>query len=84
MQRVGSDGTVSGQYTYDVSGRLVTATVPATGDTVPEFLWDDNDRITGVNGIDGVRRVERDADGSVLAESDRDPRRRAARPRGGG
>ena len=71
VQRVGSDGTVSGQYTYDVSGRLVTATVPATGDTV-EFLWDDNDRITGVTGSDGVRRVERDADGSVLADSDRD------------
>ena len=64
-ERVGSDGTVAGQFDYDVAGRLVTATVPASGVTV-EFLWDDNDRIAGVAGSDGVRRVESDADGSVL------------------
>ena len=64
VQRAGSDGMVSGQFTYDVAGRLVAATVPSSGVTV-EFLWDDNDRLAGVAGSDGVRGVERDADGWV-------------------
>ena len=67
VQRAGSDGMVSGRFTYDVAGRLVAATVPSSGVTV-EFLWDDNDRLAGVVGGDGVRGVGRDADGWVRDE----------------
>ena len=68
VQRVGSDGTVSGRFTYDIAGRLVAATVPSSGFTV-EFLWDDNDRLAGVADIYGLRSVERDADGLASATS---------------
>lgn len=71
LERVGTDGTVSGRYSYDPAGRLVSAIVPDTGVTV-EFLWDDNDRIEQITGPDGVRLIERDADGWVMATVDPD------------
>lgn len=71
LERVGTDGTVAGRYGYDPAGRLVSATVPDTGVTV-EFLWDENDRIEQITGPDGVRTIERDADGWVIATVDPD------------
>ena len=81
-ERAGSDGTVTGRYSYDVAGRLVGASVPDSGVAIG-FLWDDNDRVEQIVAGNGVRRVERDADGWVTATVDPDGIRTEHRADGG-
>jgi len=71
LERVGTDDTVAGRFGYDVSGRLASATDPGSGVTI-EFLWDDDDHLAAIEGPDGTRRIERDADGWVIATIDPD------------
>ena len=73
VARVATDGTDGGRFSYDVAGRLLSATVEsAAGDVVGEFLWDDEDRLVESTGPDGVWRIERDADGWAIATVDPD------------
>ena len=66
IERRSRDGTVLGSYAYDVAGRMVSASSPATG-LFTEFLWDEANRITEITDSTGTSTIERDADGWTVA-----------------
>ena len=66
IERTALDGTVLGQYSYDLAGRISSAVAPLTG-LFTEFLWDDNDRISQITDSTGTSTIERDADGWTVA-----------------
>lgn len=71
IERLGVDGVVHGRFGYDASGRMTSATVPGAA-LASTFLWDDNDRLVEAGSEGRPRRIERDADGWVVATIDAD------------
>ncbi len=69
--RTSLDGSIASSYDYDTAGRLLTAGT-SDDDVTIGFLFDDNDLLESVDGPDGMRLIERDADGWVTATVDPD------------